>query len=237
MAEKPPNFHRVLMGVHHVWWTCLVGLLLEMQALGDQVRVGKNGFLWRVVWWQRMAKRAPMKRFLVGKTFPIAPVTTQTTALANEQLPFPMLALPPPPPPLPPLPPVPPSPRARDISSRRKIHAPGHGAPIGNAVAAENESFPATTTTTTITITPTTTTTTTTAAVFAALASKCCLQLSREGGGYGGRSGHHVPPPSHPRKFSNHLYHHRRPYCRCCHHYRRGRSRRRRAKKDTKRYG
>ena len=100
-----------------------------------------------------------MKKFWVGKTFPIAPITTQTTALANDQLPFPTL---PPPPPLPPLPPVTPSPRARDISSGRKIHAPGHGAPIGNTVACEHESFPATTTTTTITITTTTTTTTAT---------------------------------------------------------------------------
>ena len=130
-----------------------------------------------------------MKRFLVGKTFPIAPITTQTTALANDQLPFPMLTPPPPPPPLPP---VPPSPRARDISSRRKIHAPGTGAPIGNAVAAEHESFPATTTTTTITIT------TTTATVIAAVTSECCLQLSREGSSYGGGIGptslHHCAP-------------------------------------------
>ena len=138
-----------------------------------------------------------MKRFWVGKTFPIAPITTQTTALANDQLPFPMLpALPPPPPlpPLPPLPPVTPSPRARDISSRRKIHEPGHGASIGNTLAAEHESFPATTTTTTTTIT--TTTTTAAAAVIAALASECCMQLSREGSGYGGCSGHLIPPPS-----------------------------------------
>ena len=121
-----------------------------------------------------------MKRFLVGKTFPIAPFTKQTTALANDQLLFPML---PPPPPPPPLPPVPPLLSARDVSSRRKIHAPGHGAPIGNAVAAEHESFPATTTTTTIT-------NTTTATVIAALASGCFLQLSREGSGCGGGSGH-----------------------------------------------
>ena len=121
---------------------------------------------------------AAMKTFLVGKTFPIAPMTTQTTALVNDQLPFPMLPPPPPLPPLPPLPPVPSSPRARDISSRRKIHSPGHGAPIGNTLAAEHESFPATTTTTTATITATTTTTTTTAAaatVIAALASECYL--------------------------------------------------------------
>ena len=167
-----------------------------MKALGIQVGVGKNEFPWRVVWWQRLEKEAPMKRFWVGKTFSIAPITTQTTALANDQLPFPTLPLPPP---LPPVPPVTPSPRTQDISSRRKIHAPGHGAPIGNRVASEHESLPATTTTTTITITitTTTTTTTTTAAVIAALASECCLQLSREGSGYGGCSGHHVPP-SHP---------------------------------------
>ena len=176
-----------------------------------------------------------MKRFLVGKTFPIVPITTHTTALVNDQLPFPMLATlapPPPPPPLPlllPLPPVTPLPRDRDISSRWKIHAPGHGAPIGNAVAAEHKSFPATTTTTTITIT----TTTTTITVIAALASECCLQLSREGCGYGGGIGHHVPPPSHPRIVNNHLHHHhhRRPYRRCCHRYTRGKSSRRRAEK------
>ena len=174
-----------------------------------------------------------MKSFLVGKTFPIAPITTQTTALANDQLPFPILPTLPPPISLPPLPPVTPSPRARNISSRRKIHATGHGAPIDNAATAEHESFPATTTTTMITIT----TTTTAAAVIAALASECCLQLSREGSGYSGCSGLHVPPPSHPRIFSNHLYHYGHPCRRCCHRYRRGRSRRRRAKKNTKRYG
>ena len=158
-----------------------------------------------------------------GKSF----FTIQTTALANDQLPFPMLPPPPPPPPSPPLPPVPPSPRARDISLRRKIHAPRHGAPIGNAVAAEHESFPATTTTTTTTIT----TTATTAAVMAALASECCLQLSREGSGYGGCCGNHVPQPSHPRIVNNHLHrdHHGRPYRRRCHSYTRGGSSRRRA--------
>ena len=173
-----------------------------------------------------------MGRFLVGKTFPIAPITTRTTSLTNDQLPFPMLSPPPLPPPLapfPPLRPVAPSPRARNISSRRKIHAPGHGAPIGNAVAAEHESFPATTTTTTITIT---TSTTTTATVIAALASECSLQLLREGSGYGGGIGHHVPPPSHPRVVNNHLHHHhRRPYRRRCHRYTRGGSSRRRAEK------
>ena len=121
-----------------------------------------------------------MESFLVGEAFPIAPITTQTTSLANDRLHFPLH------PPAPPLPPVPPSPSARDISSRRKIHAPGHGAPIGNGVAAEHESFPAPTTMTTITIT---TTTTTTATVIAAVASQCCLQLSRKGSGYGGGIG------------------------------------------------
>ena len=119
-----------------------------------------------------MQKEAPMKPFLVGKTRPIAPITTQTTALANDQLL---------PPPLPPLPPLPPSPRL-GISARRGrfIHW-DHGAPIDNAVAAEHESCPATTTAAAA------------AAVIAALASECCMQLSRDGSGYGGRSGHHVP--------------------------------------------
>ena len=155
-----------------------------------------------------------MERFLVGESFSIAPNTTQTTALANDQPSFPMLpALPPlrpppllspllplpllpPHPPLLPLPPVMLSPRAQDISLRRNIHAPGHGALIGNAVAAEYESLPATTTTTTITIT--TTTTTTTATVIAAVASECWLQLTPKGSGYGGGIGptspyHHTP--------------------------------------------
>ena len=120
--------------------------MLEMEDLGVQVGVSKNEFPWRVVWWQRLEKEAPTKRFLVGKTFPIAPITIQTTALANDQLPFLLLpTLRPPPPlpplaPLPPLPPVPPSPRARGISSRRKNHAPGHGAQIGNSVAAKHKS-------------------------------------------------------------------------------------------------
>ena len=150
------------------------------------------------------------------------------TSLSNAAPPPPP---PPPPPPLPLLPPVEPSPRARDISSRQKIHALGHGAPIGNAVAAEHESLPATTTTTTTTIT-TTNTTTTTAAVIAALASECCLQLSGEGSSYGGRSGHLVPPPSHPWIVNNHLHRHERlPYRRRCHRYTRGGSSRLRAEK------
>ena len=117
-----------------------------------------------------------MKSFLVGKSFPIAPITTQTTALANDQL------LPPPLPPLPPLPPPPPSPRARDIRSMA-IEPEGPstgntGTPIDSAVAAEHESCQATAAA---------------ATVIAALASECCMQLSREGSGYGGCSGHYVP--------------------------------------------
>ena len=143
------------------------GVAAQNGGCGVQVRVGKNEFLWRVVWWQRLEKVAPMKRSLVGKTFPTAPITTKTTARANDQLPFRMLPTLPPPtpfpplqlvpllPPLPPhllLPPVPPSPRAREISSRQKIHAIGYSAPICNAVAVKNESLLATTTATTITI-------------------------------------------------------------------------------------
>ena len=158
MVKKslPAVYILIFIGVDRLWWTSLERLLLEMEALGVRVGVAKNEFPWRVVWWQRLKKEAPMKTLWVGKTFPIAPITTQTTALPNDLLPFPSL---PPPPPLPPLPPVTPSPRAGDISSRRKIHAPGHGAPIGNTVASEHESFPATTTTTTTTITTTITTT------------------------------------------------------------------------------
>ena len=80
--------------------------MLEMEALGVQVRVGKYKFPLTVVWWQRLEKEAPMKRFFVGKTYPIAPITTPTTALANDQLPFPKLPSPPAPPSLPLLPPV-----------------------------------------------------------------------------------------------------------------------------------
>ena len=135
-----------------------------------------------------------MKSFLVGKSFPIAPITTQTTALANDQLLFPMRPpppAPPPPSPLPPLPAVPPSPRARDIRTGRKIHPPGTRRPHRQRGRSQHESFPAM-----IQPIPSTTTTTTTAAAaagIAALASECCMLLSREGSGYGGRGGHDVP--------------------------------------------
>ena len=72
---------------------------------GRQKRVSMEG-----VWWQRLEKEALMESILVGKTFPIAPITKQTTALANDQLPFLMLPTLQPPPPLPPLPPLPPHP-------------------------------------------------------------------------------------------------------------------------------
>ena len=100
-----------------------------------------------------------MKKLWVGKTIPIAPITTHTMAFTNDQLPFPTL---PPPPPLPALPPVLLLPSDRDISSGQKIHAPGDGAPIGNTVASNHKCFLTTITTTTTTITTTITTTTTT---------------------------------------------------------------------------
>ena len=112
------NFHHVLIGVHHVWWTRLEWLLLEMEAQGVQVGVGEHEFPWRVVWSQRLEKEAPMKRFLVGKTLPIAPITTQTTAPANDQLAFPMLPTPQPPPPPPTIPTAPTAPTGNPVALR-----------------------------------------------------------------------------------------------------------------------
>ena len=122
------------------------GVATRNAGSGVQVRVGNYEFPWRLVRWEQFEKNTSKKGFLVGKGFPIAPMTTQTTAIANDQLPFPMLpTLPQPPPlapltplpllpPISPLPPVPPSARARYISPKRGIHIFEHGAPIGNAV-------------------------------------------------------------------------------------------------------
>ena len=106
------------------------------------------------------------ERFLLGKTFPIAPIT-QTTARANDQLLFPML------------PPTPTASTATAVASRLDYQLqakdPSTGTLIDNAVAAKHESCPA------MRRPPPTA-----AAVIAALASECCMQLSREGSGYGG---------------------------------------------------
>ena len=148
-------------------------------SLLSQNRISKNELPRRVVWWQRLEKESPMKSLFLGKTFPITPVTTQTTALANDQL------LPPPLPSLPPLPPPPPSPRVQDISSRREIHPPGPLHPDHHRGHRQAGILPGYDTITT--------TTTAATAVIAALAGEYCMELVPEGSGYGGRSGHHIP--------------------------------------------
>ena len=161
----------------------------------------------------RIQKEAPMKPFFVGKTFPIAPITTQTTALANDQL-------------LPPsLPPLPPSPRARDISSRRKIHPPGPRRPDRQRGRSRARILPS----------------------YhhddhhRRRRNRCpCKRMLHEAFARRQRLRWTQRPPrpphrQHPRiLFNNHLHHHhhhRCPYRRRCHRYTRGGSGRRRVKK------
>ena len=183
-----------------------------MEALGIQVRVGKNELPWGLVWWQRLEVEAPEKVFQ-SLPSPHKP-RLLNQLLAPPRPPFPPLALLPPLPPLPTLPPLPPlpplllSPRAREISWRQQIQPPGSRRPdqqLGRSQAHILSGYP-----------KTTTATMTTAAIIAALESKCCMQLSGEGSGCSGRSGHHVFPPSHPQIFNNQFYQQRCPYRRCC---------------------
>ena len=139
-------------------------MLLEMEALGAAhccpqkrasmerfvVAMGGNG-------WQRF-KKDPMKSFLVGKTFPIAPITAQqprspTTNFSRHRYRRHRRRL------------------ALGIPARggKSIHR-DHGAPIDSGVAAEQESRPATNATTT-------TTTANAAAVIAALAVKAAVAV------------------------------------------------------------
>ena len=83
-AGSYSNFHCVLIGVYHIWWTSLEGLLLKMEALSVQVGVSKNEFPSRVVWGKPLEKETPIKGLLVATTPPIAPITTTPTALAND---------------------------------------------------------------------------------------------------------------------------------------------------------
>ena len=90
-----------LFHLSRVWWTDPAGLLLEIEARRSSCSGQKRTSMEHFVVATGGNGSRKNKIFLVGKSFPITPITTQTTTLANDQLP-----------------PPPPSPRAQDISSR-----------------------------------------------------------------------------------------------------------------------